>query len=272
MKIILSNKCEEEFVPEPEDLTHINFKKMFKLYLDERRLVQFPKDFDQDNFFLEAYNVYRQIGENEYLKSVILKPWEDQGLTHVDLINNEPEITISISPYKIGIIAGSVVKKYQTFVEFRDVFAHELFHAQSNCNIINKYGVAEYKSIKDDMDMYTMLARIEFDEYIACRKNAEMFQSFDTIETLDSAETFINNYRAYGYPICLQKFLYCVATHTAFAEVSQNYIDKLSIEKYKLKDIFFAIKKLFNEAYGEVPLNHERYKMLGLNLKSIIEL
>jgi hypothetical protein len=119
--------------------------------------------------------------------------------------------------------------------------------------------------IKCSNDIWINMAWKIFDEYVACRKNAERYHSFESCESMERIERlykFIIATRSNdGYLI--KRLLYSIATVSAFADVSNEQNDMLLDRKYESIIILQKIREALNSAYKIYPLSYDAYRDLG---------
>lgn len=275
----LNDKVQEEVGQDNcEDLTRPTFEQLIKFYKDNKQ-TEFPIDFNhKDEYFQKGCMVYDAIIKDDYVKEIkILNALDCAGLTEVNIKDNKVEIIISIASINLGIGTGGGVQEFTTkqCEIFADVLAHELFHAKNNMDIINYVGVEEYKSIRYCDNLWTKFAWNIFDEYCACRINAEQFKSFESVESVYGIERILSWVQAnqkcknqLDIPM-IQQLLYAIATISAFVDVSKEKEERVLKELNKSKQLFEEVRKLFNSYYLEAPLNKERYDIMGHKLEEI---
>lgn len=255
-----------------------SFEQLVFLYIDGEE-ASFPISFThKDEYFKKGRTVYELVGIENHIKEIkIMNTLDCGGQTEINIEDDKVEIIISIAASNLGIGSGGRVSEYtiQLCEKFADVLAHELFHAENNIDIIGYVGIEEYKSIRYSKDIWFKLARIMFDEYCACRKNAEKFNSFESVESERKIE-YIFNYLQDVYIdsdllYSVRELFYAIATLSAFADVSTEK-EILILEKLKRsKKLFQEVRNVFNCFYLESPLNYKKYNNMACKLEQIYD-
>jgi hypothetical protein len=245
----------------------------------------FPVEFiHKDEFFEKGRIVYEKIGIENYIKEIkIMNNLQHEGCMKIDLRNNKLQIIISISSSKLGIGSGGGVKTFSDHQceDFADVLAHELFHSEIRVRIVKELGLGGFGLIHNSEKKWSQIAWRAFDEYYACRKNAEEFGSFKVAESVKSVKKIEEklcelkkisqkkNEMNYVPEEHINDLLYSLATISAFADVSKEKEEVLLKEMDKLKNIFQEVKGTFNGVYQEMNLNVEKFDEIGCKLQQI---
>ncbi|OAA90764.1 hypothetical protein [Clostridium ljungdahlii] len=266
------------------------FEQLISFFIDNKQ-ADFPISFThKDEYFQKGSTIYKAImGENYVKKIKIMNSLDCDGKTEINIKVSKVEIIISIASIKLGIGSGGGVNEFtvKQCEESADVLAHELFHARNNIDIINYVGIQEYKSIRYSQKPWTKLAWNIFDEYCAYRKNAELFKSFNSVESVDNTEHILesiqfelkyndglkyNDSLDSSLKFMIKDLFYSTATISAFADVSKQKEETLLAESNKSKKIFQEVRCLFNNLYPSIPLNSEKYYDMGCKLEQIYNL
>lgn len=227
---------------------------------------------NRDNILVNEwwYPIVKKMHDESSVKGCIKSIEIKQGLNCagqcvIDVCGDSLEIKIQLGAHKIS--EGNV---------FTETLAHELFHAEDAYNIVDKYGILEYQAIKENS--LAKMTRDILGEYSACRKTAEMYNSFDSVEDVKARientyttleATFKGQYSNYEFAkSCIYCLNYAIATRCAFADVSENeevgLIFKHNTLKYEgYKEYISKVRKLLNDKYGDQPLNASMYIELG---------
>lgn len=244
-----------------------NFKNndistIIKFY-NKDNLASFPLEFEKEKYFDKAQDIYNRIGENKFLSEISFFSSLPYTSTEPKIINNNLKIIISMPSAKVGVGSGLKVTPFSEDIcnKFCEFLAHELFHAYSITNIVSAYGIDEFKTISNSPDDLAKIAWKTFDEYYACRKNAETFQFFDSVEKIENAESSYNLAKK-GNSTDIESMFYTLATMSAQAEVKNDNTTERKVENSNLKPVFYSVKDIFNEMYNKVPLQNDQYKSL----------
>lgn len=250
------------------------------VYMEKNTIANFP-DFEKAKYFGAAQKVYDSADIREYINRIEIKGNLDcSGECDVNVENGQ--VTIRIASKHLGIIAHSgYVHEYteEQCKEFTDILAHELFHAKDDVEIIQKFGIVEYKSIREIKNEVPSMPREILSEYSACRQTAEQYDSYDSKEESSSAKNYyerikkevIQNKEEVSMKV--QSYMYymnyAIATRCAFADVSGDELKHLGILSSVVDDYdnftkyICALRLLFNEYYDLQPLDKAKYQELG---------
>lgn len=230
---------------------------------------------NRDICLKKAQKVYNEIGIENYIKSIRIEELDfgTSGEVNTNVIegSNEIEVIVSIAPYVLGINNDGYVRSlnHQQIEKFIDVLSHELFHAKNNIDILKHVGANEYTHICNNQDFWFKLARIMFDEYYACRKNAECYNSFSSVEVGRNIETNFSSLKYCYAALYIRTLFYSTATLSAFADVSKEQEEIVLRTLKTSKKIFQDIRSVFNDFYLKVPLDYNLYLNMGYKLEEI---
>lgn len=233
-----------------------------------------PEDFKYKvEYFEKGRRIYKKIGKNKYLKELkIVKALDGAGETKVNTNNGKPEIIISIA-------ASKIIYTNDDGKEFCDILAHELFHAQSVTSIIENLGLEEYMNIHNLKNNWSKIAYVIFDEYYACKKNAELFQSFESVESIEG----IRKKMSWLNAVCnsddkintnlsaIYQLFYNISTLNAFEDVSKEKEEECMMVATEIREIMEKTRMLLNEYYCKVPLRAEEYEVMGCKFYNIFK-
>ncbi|AJS59984.1 hypothetical protein [Paenibacillus sp. IHBB 10380] len=294
-----SNKVdsnEEKKEQELENFSVIPFEKKI-VYMKENRIIDFPEKyehvdgkltvFEKDKYFSSARRVYDSANIGEYIKRIEIKGNLDGlGECQSYVENDKLQIIVRIASKEMGIIGHSgYVHKYteEKCRKFTETLAHELVHAKNHVNFIRKFGIEEYKAIRESKNKLLSIAWNILDEYSACRETAEQYNSFDSVERIGESEKFmytsimkgvlknkekekvLMDSNTYMY---IHHLNYTIATRSAFADVSGNEEEHLNHigGNDKFSNYVKSIRSLLGEYYHLQPLNEVSYKKLGKSI------
>lgn len=237
--------------------------------------------FEKDKYLDAAKEVYDLFGIGEYIKAIEITDNIDcSGQCFSDTKSEKLQITIQIHSKELGIIvSGGYIHKYskERCKKFVDIFAHELVHAKNKVDIVEKYGIDEYKALIDETNKVSKMAWKILDEYIACREVAKNFNSYDSTERIDNYtsgvykninEIINNKEKSITIQSNIDKLNYAIATRCAFADESGNDAEHLEISSYiygheKFRKYVNETRRLLNEYYDLKPLNKASYQEMG---------
>lgn len=258
----------------------MGFDEKVSFYINDRQQ-PFPADLiHKEEFFQAGRIVYNSIAPDALLTEIkITTEILDCGETVPVVSDQEVRITVKIAAKELGIINDGYIIAFEPSQckKFADVLAHELFHAQSIAQCVNRYGVQNFRDILQPSDPWIKKAWIAFDEYYACRKNAEEYGSFDSVE-LKKIDRFDSLMRAMltgpqsQQDLYISAILYLLATISAFSDVDKNRakeIEQLLPSPYAKFTLAYC-RQVFNATYSELPLDANAYKKLGDSLKKLL--
>lgn len=280
-EVIASNeKFQETLFELPTEVCFDTLTSFFK----DGKSSDFPPHFaHKDEFFRAGRSVYEAISIEGQIKQIRIEtPFDGAGQTKPNADYENVEVIVSISASKLGIGCGEGGQQFapEQCKEFADVLAHELFHVQNIFQHVNRFGIEDFRKAYHAKDCWSKLAWIIFDEYSACRKNAEQFGSFESVEiakseNIDKILNAIQGLKdpnsdfAFGY---IGPLFYTLATISAFSDVSE--VQEKNIENHLpsaiSKTVFVNARNVFNQEFANRPLNAEQYYELGCKLKDII--
>lgn len=257
------------------------------IYLLEGKEAAFPRGFEKEKYFTLAKEVYESSNAKDVIEKIKITRLTENvaGYCIPKVCNNKLLITIVIEEFKLGINSPSkVVLKDDKCIEFRNILAHEIIHAEDEKRIIDEYGEKEYQAIIDNE--IAKLGKTILTEYTACRKAAENYAYFDSTEDIKKKVNGIDAYLGYKEINAIQfenpgekeleyarDLNYAIATWCAFADVSNEYEKKLHVPTYIKKHkeytkYILSVRSLLRANYEKQPLNEEKYQKLGQQIMS----
>lgn len=272
LKKINNNKMENQLDLLDEELEEKeNDKKLdskIHFYFDDRRR-EFPSFFNYH--WAEENDLISEFGVIDYIKEIKFKNNMEGAETSFRICENKLLITISISAFKLGIGSGGGQSQFNT-KEFHEYLCHELFHAQSLVHIYETYGIEEIKKLehltKDHKEeqFWERIAFLSFEEYCACRKNAEKYKVFESVEDFERIKKIFSYSKVFEKPNfeVNNQLFYNISTLVALKDAGKSM--KIPEE---LVPLFSNIGLCFRTNYSNSPLSFEGYQEIGKELERV---
>ncbi|WP_240416774.1 hypothetical protein [Paenibacillus periandrae] len=247
----------------------------------DRIVTEFPKKygniyFEKDKYFKIMQKIYDSSNIGEHINRIEIVGYLDNaGECSTNIVNGQLKITIRIAAPKLGLIESGYIHEYteKSGTTLNNIFAHEFVHAEDIVNIVKRYGIEEFNSIRTNK--ISSLAWSSLTEYSACRKTAELHNEYDSVEQIESSliynlldsfkkggATWLNPYN------CIVNLNYAIATKCAFADESGDESYHLEISKSikhhdKVSDYVHQVRRLLIENYSVQPLDKNGFALLG---------
>jgi len=246
-------------------------------------LVSFKSKHPNNIYYSEsAHKLFENVEDNlrKHIKSINIEYQEHAGLCSPTKVNGEYEINITIKDRIDGI---DIIENYNVdyLKKFNEVLDHELVHAITFAQLIES---KELDSISNDK--LASLGLYVLDEYNACRKIAERYNSFELSDGKTSIDDILDiaviqlrgnlssiftnvDLHQNAKDTALYKLrhvLYAVATRCAFASVSSVHKNLISTKNEILENFISRAQELLVKGYMEIPLNKDSYYILGKSL------
>ncbi|SEB27492.1 hypothetical protein [Paenibacillus sp. 276b] len=240
---------------------------------------------EENRYFEAAQTIYEEFGIGQYISQIEIINGVNKGECQAKVENEDFSITIRLSLFQLGVVEHSGYIYPFTkdrCKQFTDTFAHELFHAKTIVDFIEKYGLKEYRLIADPKISIAKFGWVIMDEYSACRLTAEKYNSYDSHE---SVERYMNVFGSLAREIIsvqqngvisiqqIGKIInrivatnYALATRCAFADVSGDTEEHLKVINSIYEPFILRTNMIFQDYFVKQPLSLDQYTEIGFKL------